>query len=166
MGMKKKQLYIKNEKGRYEPYKPKELGANNVYRKVGNKYVPFAVVCKDDDWMQGGVFVVRNDKEYGCRSFADSECLQEVYRIERIGNNYRITADHLASLEDYTYFCYNELRKFEEERKAQGIGISKIETLQVVVGSVFKFSDILKDKIDKEKSQVRQPSDNVRKQGF
>ena len=100
------------------------------------------------------------------RSFADSEYLQEVYRIERIGNNYRITADQLASLEDYVDFCYNELRKFESERKSQGIGISTIETLQVVVGSVFKFSDMLKEKIDKEKSQVRQPSDNVRKQTF
>lgn len=155
----KKQLYIKNEKGRYEPYKPKELGENNVYSKIGNKYIPFAVVKKDEDWLQGGVFVVRSDKRYGIRSIADSEYLQECFRVDKIGNNYRILADQLASLEDYADFCASELRKHEEERRKSGIGISRAEKIEYIVGSVFKFSNILKEKIEKENTQQRDSSD-------
>lgn len=159
MSNKKPQLYIKNEKGRYEPYKPKELGENNVYRKIGNKYIPFAVVKKDEDWLQGGVFVVRSDKRYGTRSIADSEYLQECFRVDRIGNNYRILADQLASLEDYADFCASELRKHEDERRKSGIGISRAEKIECIVGSVFKFSNILKEKIEKENTQQRDSSD-------
>lgn len=160
MNNKKQQLYIKNEKGRYEPYKPKEIGDKNVYRKIGNKYVPFAVVTKDEDWFQGGVFVVRSDKRYGTRSIADSEYLQECFRVDRIGNNYRILADQLASLEDYADFCAEELRKYKLERIDEyGYGMSTQEEIMCVVGSVFKFSDILKEKIEKEKTQKRDGSD-------
>lgn len=156
----KKQLYIKNEKGRYEPYKPKELGDKNVYKKVGNKYIPFAVCLnRDEDWLQSGVFVVRSDKEHGMRSWADSEYLQECFHIDKVSDNYRITAEQLASLQDYTDYCYNELKKFENERREKGVGISYEEKMQVVVGSVFKFSAILKEKIEKEKTHKRNPSD-------
>lgn len=164
---KRQQLYIKNDKGRYVPYEPKALGEKNVYRKIGNKYVPFAVVTKEEDWFQGGVFVVRSDKKYGTRSIADSEYLQEVFHIDKIGNNYRILADQLASLEDYADFCAEELRKYKLERiDEHGYGMSTQEEIMCVVGSVFKFSDILKEKIEKEKSQVRQSGDYRRKPAF
>lgn len=157
---KKQQLYIKNAKGRYEPYKPKEIGEKNVYRKIGNKYVPFAVVTKEEDWLQSGVFVVRSDKKSSCRSIAESEYLQECFRIDKIGNNYRILVDQLASLKDYADFCYEELRKYKFERiDENGYGISTQEEIMCIVGSVFKFSDILKEKIEKEKTQKRDDSD-------
>lgn len=152
---KKKQLYIKNERGRYEPYKPKEIGEKNVYRKIGNKYVPFAVVTKEEDWLQGGVFVVRSDKHHGIRSLADSEYLQECFRIDKIGNNYRILADQLASLEDYAEFASKELDNLRSERHTDGYGLSTIEEVMCVVGSVFKFSDILKKRIADEKTERR-----------
>jgi hypothetical protein len=158
--MKKQQLYIKNDKGRYEPYKPKEIEDKNVYRKIGNKYVPFAVVTKEDDWFQGGVFVVRSDKHYANRSIAESEYLQECFRIDKIGNNYRILADQLASLEDYVDFCAEELRKYKLERiDEHGYGMSTQEQIMCIIGSVFKFSDILKERICKENTEVRQPQD-------
>lgn len=160
---KKPQLYIKNEKGRYEPYKPKEIGDKNVYRKIGNKYVPFAVVTKDEDWFQGGVFVVRSDKHYSHRSIADSEYLQECFRIDKIGNNYRILADQLASLQDYRDFASKELQKFRNERYSDGYGLSTEEEICCVVGSVFKFSQILKENIEKEKTQKRSPSDDYQR---
>lgn len=165
--MKKQQLYIKNDKVRYEPYKPKELGDKNVYKKVGNKYIPFALCLnRDEDWLQSGVFVVRSDKEHGMRSWADSEYLQECFRIDKVSNNYRITAEQLASLEDYADYCYNELKKFENERREKGIGISYEEKIQVVVGSVFKFSAILKERIAKEQTYVRQQGDYRSKPTF
>lgn len=158
--MKKQQLYIKNEKGRYEPYKPKELGDKNVYKKVGNKYIPFAVCLnRDEDWLQSGVFVVRSDKEHGMRSWADSEYLQECFRIDKISNNYRITTEQLACLEDYADYCLQELRKHEKMRNEGGYGMSPMERVECIVGSVFKYSGILRDKIDKELSQEWQSDD-------
>lgn len=157
--MSKQQLYIKNDKGRYEPYEPKEFGDGNVYRKVGNKYVPFGVVMRDEDWLQSGVFVVRSDKKRGMRSFAESEYLQECFRIDKISNNYRITTEQLACLEDYADFCIQELRKHEKMRSEAGYGMSPMERVECIVGSVFKYSGILRDKIDKELSQERQSND-------
>lgn len=158
--MKKQQLYIRNDKGRYEPYKPKEIEDKNVYRKIGNKYVPFAVVTKEEDWFQGGVFVVRSDKHYANRSIAEAEYLQECFRVDKIGNNYRILADQLASLEDYADFCAKELQKYKMKRiNEYGYGMSTQEEIMCIIGSVFKFSDILKERIEKEKTEVRQPDD-------
>lgn len=158
--MKKQQLYIKNDKGRYEPYNPKEIEDKNVYRKIRNKYVPFAVVTKEVDWFQGGVFVVRSDKHSSIRSIAESEYLQECFRIDKIGNNYRILADQLASLMDYADFCAEELRKHKMKRIDEyGYGISTQEEIMCIIGSVFKFSDILKERIGKDKTEVRQPDD-------
>ena len=54
--MKKKlQLYIKNEKGRYEPYKEPEERDSNVYKKVGNRYEPI-----DDNWLNDGLWLVKS----------------------------------------------------------------------------------------------------------
>ncbi|MBQ4009814.1 MAG: hypothetical protein II604_03855 [Bacteroidales bacterium] len=154
---KRKQLYIKNEKGRYEPYTP-DVDLHTAYRKVGkNKYVPFATMYHED-WLNDGVFVVRCDRSAGLRSFSEIGYLNDVFRIDKVGNNYRILADQLASLQDYTEFCMSELRKFEQERN-DNIGVSPFERTQVIVGSVFKFSQILKEKIEKEKTNKRDGSD-------
>lgn len=40
--MKKQQLYIKNDKGRYVPYEPPKVNVSEtLFLKVGNKYVPY-----------------------------------------------------------------------------------------------------------------------------
>lgn len=57
--MKKPQLYVKNEKGRYEPYvEEKKDDGGTLYIKRGNKYEPFALRF-NDDYLTDGVYVVR-----------------------------------------------------------------------------------------------------------
>jgi len=159
MSNKKPQLYIKNEKGRYEPYTPpKPQLSDTLYRKIGNKYYPASLSFGEHyDHLSDGVYVVREDGRGHLRSLANAEYIQEVFMIEKICGNYRITAEQYASLEDYEEFAYQELLKFEKERAS--IGISKCERIQCVVGSVFKFSAILKEKMEKEKTHRRNPSD-------
>lgn len=157
---KKPQLYIKNEKGRYEPYKPDDADFGTCYRKVGKKYVPFATVYHED-WLNDGVFVVRADTRGKLMSMSDATYLQDCFLVEKVGRNYRITADQLASLQDYADFCYKELEKYKKERNESGWGISYFEQVQAVVGAVFKFSDILRKRMEEEKTQQRSVEDKI-----
>lgn len=152
---KKQQLYIKNSKGRYEPYEPPKVNvSDNLYVKVGRKYIPYGRRL-NEDYLTDGVYVVRCDKQYGTRSIAAVGHLEECYRIDKVSNSYRITTEQLASLEDYSDFALGELRKHKSERSGNGYGISTVEEVACIIGSVFKFSDILKKRIEEEKTEKR-----------
>lgn len=150
---KKQQLYIKNDKGRYEPYEPPKMNvADTLFLKVGNKYVPYGIRL-NEDYLSDGVYVVRCDKRM--RGIASVGYLEECYRIDKVSNNYRITTEQMASLEDYSAYVWKELQKLRSERHSSGYGISNAEEIACIIGSVFKFSDILKKRIDEEKTEKR-----------
>ena len=152
---KKQQLYIKNDKGRYEPYEPPKVNvSDNLYVKVGKRYVPYGIRL-NEDYLTDGVYVVRCDKQCGMRSISSVGYLEECYRIDKVSNNYRITTEKMASLKDYADYAIEELRKFRSERCTDGYGLSTAEEIACVIGSVFKFSDILKKKIEEEKTEKR-----------
>lgn len=152
---KKQQLYIKNNKGRYEPYEsPKVNVSDNLYVKVGGKYVPYGRRF-NEDYLTDGVYVVRCDKRRGLRSIAEVGYLEECFRIDKVSNNYRITTELLASLEDYSDYVWKELQKLRSEMHTNDYGLSTAEEVACVIGSVFKFSDILKKRIEEEKTEKR-----------
>ena len=152
---KKQQLYIKNEKGRYEPYEPPKVNvSDNLYVKVGRKYVPYGRRL-NEYYLTDGVYVVRCDKQCGMRSISSVGYLEECYRIDKVSNNYRITTEQMASLEDYADYAYEELRKFRAERCTGVYGLSTADEVACIIGSVFKFSDILKKRIEEEKTEKR-----------
>jgi hypothetical protein len=152
---KKQQLYIKNNKGRYEPYEPPKLNvSDNLYLRVGKRYVPYARRI-NEDYLTDGVYVVRCHKRGGLRSIAEVGYLEECYRIDKMSNNYRITTEQMASLQDYSEFAYMKLIELRTERKESGYGLSTAEEIDCVIGSVFKFSDILKKRIEEEKTEKR-----------
>lgn len=157
--MKKQQLYIKNEKGRYKPYEPPKVNVSEtLFLKVGKKYVPYGRRL-DEDYLTDGVYVVRSDKSGGMRGFSTEGYLEECYRIDKVSKNHRITTEQLASLEDYSDFASNELQKFRMERHTEGYGLSTVEEVACVIGSVFKFSEMLKERIKEDGTEVRQPND-------
>lgn len=58
--MKKPQLYIKNSKGRYEPYQePQPEPDHNIYRRYGKKYEPVGV-CDPHTGIGDGIWLVRH----------------------------------------------------------------------------------------------------------
>ena len=60
--MSKPQLYIKNEKGRYEPYKLAEPEVDNkLYRKINGKYYAWEMDLQNEH-LPEGVWVIRLDK--------------------------------------------------------------------------------------------------------
>ena len=157
--MKKQQLYIKNDKGRYVPYEPPKVNVSEtLFLKVGNKYVPYGRRL-NEDYLTDGVYVVRSDKSGGIRGFATQGFLEECYRIDKVSKNYRITTEQLASLEDYSDYAWKELQKLRSERHSDGYGISSAEEIACVIGSVFNFSNMLKERIGKDNTEVRQPDD-------
>ena len=159
--MKKPQLYIKNDKGRYEPYvEEKKEDYNTLYTKRGNKYEPFALRF-NDDYLTDGVYVVRRHFRGSARSLANAEHLSDVFCLEQVSKNYRITTDQMASLEDYTDFCIEQLRKSQAKAAANNFGMSEWDKVQNIIGNVFNFSTILKEKIEKEKSIVRDTKDDT-----
>lgn len=158
--MKKPQLYIKNEKGRYEPYvEEKKDDMGTLYIKRGNKYEPFALRF-NDDYLCDGVYVVRRHFRGSARSIASAEYLSDVFCLEQTSRNYRITTDQMASLEDYADFCMDQLRK-AQAKIGGNFGMSEYDKAMNIIGSVFKFSNILKEKIEKEKSIVRDTKDDI-----
>lgn len=160
---KKQQLYIKNGKGRYEPYEPPKVNVSDtLFLKVGNRYIPYGKQL-NTDYLTDGVYVVRSDKKGGMRSFASVGYLEECYRIDKVSSNYRITTEQMASLEDYSDFALDELRKHKSERSENGYGISTAEEVACIIGSVFKFSDILKKRIEEEKTERRNGIDTEQK---
>lgn len=159
--MKKPQLYIKNEKGRYEPYvEEKKDDSGTLYIKRGNKYEPFALRL-NDDYLCDGVFVVRRHHSGSARSIASAEYLSDVFCLEQASKNYRITIDQMASLEDYADFCMDQLRKAQAKIGGGNFGISEQDKVMNIIGSVFKFSNILKEKIENEKTIVRDTKDDT-----
>lgn len=57
--MKKKQLYIKNDKGRYEPYvEPKREDHNLYVREINGKYRAIGLRF-DDRWLGEGLWLIR-----------------------------------------------------------------------------------------------------------
>ena len=86
--MKKQKLYIKNEKGRYEEYKPimKADDGNLFFRKVKGKYVP----CgrhEHIDMLSEGVWVVLSNFSHCSSQMASGEYLKDLFQINKVSGN-------------------------------------------------------------------------------
>ena len=68
--MNKQKLYIKNEKGRYEEYRPemKTDDGNLFFRKVKGKYVPFGRIA-NGEMIYEGVWVVLSNLSYSSSAY-------------------------------------------------------------------------------------------------
>ena len=82
--MKKQKLYIKNEKGRYEEYKPimKADDGNLFFRKVKGKYVP----CgrhEHIDMLSEGVWVVLSNLSHCSSQMASGDYLKDLFQINK-----------------------------------------------------------------------------------
>lgn len=79
-----KQLYIKNEKGRYEPYKEPEWEDNKLYTKLPNgKYEP-AGMHVETNMLTEGVWVVVKDP--GRTGITSSRYMHTCYRLEKVSD--------------------------------------------------------------------------------
>ena len=132
--MMKQQLYIKNEKGRYEPYKlPEPDVSDTVYRKINGKYVPIGKEYSVD-FLTEGVWVVT---ARGC--FASGKYLREIYDIDKVSDLQPPTIADIGAINQAAEYAIDELHKFEQKRRDEGIGISVHECYQRVIGAAIGY---------------------------
>ena len=98
--MNKPQLYIKNEKGRYEPYKLPEVEVDNkLYRKINGKYYAWEMDLKNDHLPEGVWVIVRHKS---CTSFTSGKYLREQFRLDKASDIKEVSLAELGSLEKLT----------------------------------------------------------------
>ena len=126
--MKKPQLYIKNEKGRYEPYKlPEPDVSNTVYRKINGKYEPVGIFEKHD-WLQEGIWVVTSD-----RSYCNGKYIKDRFRFDKVSDLQYPTIAELGGIRQATDQAINDLSLFVKKRAEDGEGTCLYEKFEFVV---------------------------------
>lgn len=116
--MKNQKLYIKNEKGRYEEYKPvlKTDDSDLLFRKVGNKYIPCERVCFHDT-LSEGVWVVLSNLSYCSKNIASGGYLKGLFQINKVSGIEEPTMAQLGGLEKCFDYVYHEWGKYYEDYK-------------------------------------------------
>lgn len=128
---KKLQLYIKNDKGRYEEYhEPSQPYDNKLYRKVGNKYEPCSMLMTND--IGEGVWVVV--KHMGCKSISNGKYLCENYMCMKAGDIQEVSLAQLGGLERLSH----TLSRHWDELPTN---VSQYDLCRAIVGLLFKYKD-------------------------
>ena len=126
--MKKPQLYIKNNKGRYEPYtSPEPDVSDTVYRKINGKYEPVGIFEKHD-WLQEGVWVVTSD-----RSYCNGKYIKDRFRFDKVSDLQYPTIAELGGIRQATDQAINDLSLFVKKRTEDGEGTCLYEKFEFVV---------------------------------
>jgi hypothetical protein len=132
----KQQLYIKNDKGRFEPYKEPTVVDNSVYRKFGNKYEPMGRIV-NEDYLTEGVWVVYNN------GYTNGKYLRNRYELEKASDlQYpEMPLATLGGLQKAIDTAIHELYSWKQERY-KTTGVSEYDCYEFVVMRVM---EILKE---------------------
>lgn len=107
--MSKPQLYIKNEKGRYEPYKlPEPDVSETAYKKINGKYEPIGRFYSRD-FLTEGVWVVYCDNAY-----CNGKYLKDKFRLEKVSNLQYPSIAELGGLEAAIHQAFEELLPYKK----------------------------------------------------
>lgn len=154
--MQKQKLYIKNEKGRYEEYKP-ELKTDDcdlLFRKVGKKYIP----CKRyyfNDSLSEGVWVVLSNLSYGVREIASGDYLKELFQIHKVSGIEEPTLAQLGGLNKCADYVMKEWSKYYKDYMlGNEWKPSNHDAICFIIGKVFEYCK-MKESERKEKSNDR-----------
>lgn len=117
--MKKPQLYVKNERGRYEPYElPKPDISSTAYRKINGKYEPVGLFYSRD-MLTEGVWVVHHKHGY-----CNGEYLKNKFLLEKVSNLQYPTIAELGGMENAIEQAWGELESYKTEKlKTTGFSV-------------------------------------------
>ena len=125
--MKKPQLYIKNEKGRYEPYElPKPDISETAYKKINGKYEPIGKFFSRD-YLSKGVWVVYCD-----HGFCNGKYLKEKFQMEKVSDLQYPTIAELGGFESAIHQALEELTPYREKLR-RTIGYSEFDGYRFMV---------------------------------
>lgn len=149
---KKQKLYIKNEKGRYEEYKPvmKTDDSDLLFRKVGNKYIPCERYLSHDSLTEG-VWVVLSNLSYCSKRITSGDYLKELFQIRKVSGIEEPTMAQLGGLEKCYDYVYHEWDKYYEDYKlGHEWNPSNHDVIHFIIGKVFEYNQ----KMMAEKKEV------------
>lgn len=109
--MKHSKLYIKNDKGRYEPYKlPEPDVSETAYKKINGRYEPVGRFFQRD-FLTEGIWVVYCD-----HAFCNGQYMKDKYRMEKVSDLQYPTIAQLGGIESAIEQAWRELPAFQRER--------------------------------------------------
>lgn len=124
--MKHPKLYIKNDKGRYEPYKlPEPNVSDTVYRKINGKFEPVGFFQRHD-YLSEGIWVVYCD-----HALCNGKYLKEKFRLEKVSDLQYPTIAQLGGIQSAIDQAWRELSDFQRDRM-NTIGYSVFDTYEFV----------------------------------
>ena len=126
-------LYIKNDKGRYEPYTiPEHDIDNTMYRRINGKYVPVSMLVDDD--IPEGIWVVTS--RTSVRSITNGTYLRESFKLDKVADLQRFPMTKIASMKQCVdHILWNERFSID--------GKSVHDIVSEVVGMVYKYNENL-----------------------
>ena len=150
--MKKQKLYIKNDKGRYEEYKPvmKTDDSNLLFRKVGKKYIP----CERywcHDTLSEGVWVVLSNLSFAYKEIASGDYLKELFQIHKVSGIEEPTLAQIGGLSkcaDYVIKEWNEY--YRHYMLGHEWNPNNHDVIHFIIGKVFEYNQLLKSKKEEE----------------
>ena len=129
--MSKPKLYIKNEKGRYEPFNPPEIEVDNkLCRKINGKYYPWEMDLRNDH-LPEGVWVITRHKS--CTSFTSGKYLREQFRLDKASDIKEVSLAELGSLEKLTREVLDALPSDYRNRTTNDL-------VHLIVGTIFELN--------------------------
>lgn len=127
----KKQLYIKNSKGRYEPYRPPEVEVDHkLYRKINGRYYAWEMDLSNEH-LPEGIWVITRHKS--CTSFTSGSYLREQFRLDKASDIKEVDLATLGGLEKIT-------RRVLEELPNDYRSMTTNDLVHIIVGKVFEIN--------------------------
>lgn len=140
--MKRQKLYIKNEKGRYEEFRPdmKSEDSDLLFRKIRGKYVPVNRRYEYDS-LSEGVWVVLSNLSYCSRSMTNGDYLKELFQINKVSGIEEVSIAQLGGLEKYYDYVSSEWSKYYKDYMlGHEWGPSNADVIHFIIGKVFEYS--------------------------
>lgn len=141
--MKRQKLYIKNEKGRYEEFRPdmKSEDSDLMFRKVRGKYVP--VRREYFDSLSEGVWVLLSNLSYCSRSMTNGDYLKELFQVNKVSGIEEVSIAQLGGLEKYYDYVSSEWSKYYKDYMlGHEWGPSNADVIHFIIGKVFEYSKL------------------------
>ena len=147
--MKKQKLYIKNEKGRYEEFKPERKvdDPDLFFRKRGGKYIP----CGKNEHLERlseGVWVVLSNLSYCSRQMASADYLKDLFQIQKVSGIEEVSIAKLGGLEKYYDYVASEWNKYYKDYMlGHEWSPSNSDAIHFIIGKVFEFNEKQKKEV-------------------
>lgn len=142
---KKQKLYIKNEKGRFEEYKP-EMKIDDpdlFFRKRRGKYIPCGTL-EAHDILGEGVWVVLSNLSYWSKSVSSGDYLKELFQIHKVSGIEEVSIAQLGGLEKYYDYVSSEWSKYYKQYMlGHEWSPSNSDVIHFIIGKVFEYNQKL-----------------------